>query len=60
MHPYKIEAIPKSRYTNIAPKLWKVLITQEVAAIPPEMTRRVVEKYRGRGSFSVLTMKAAT
>jgi hypothetical protein len=24
------------------------------------MTRRVVEKYRGRGSFSVLTMKAAT
>jgi long-subunit acyl-CoA synthetase (AMP-forming) len=44
-------ATSKPRYTNIVPKLWKVLkeaITQEVAAIPHEMTHRVMEKYRER------------
>jgi hypothetical protein len=36
----------------------KEAITQEVAALPPEMTRRVMEKYRER-LISVSTMKAA-
>jgi hypothetical protein len=34
-------------------------IMQEVAAIRPEMSRRVMEHYR-RGSISISTMKAAT
>jgi hypothetical protein len=37
----------------------KEAITQEVAAIPPEMTRRS-RKSTGRGSISVSTTKAAT
>jgi hypothetical protein len=37
----------------------KEAITQEVAAIMPQITCRVMEKYR-RGSISVSTMKAAT
>jgi hypothetical protein len=36
----------------------KEAITQEVAAIPPKMTRRVMENYRER--LSISTMKAAT
>jgi hypothetical protein len=32
----------------MVPKLWKEAITQEVAAISPEMSRRVMEKYGER------------
>jgi hypothetical protein len=37
----------------------KEAITQEVAAIPPEITRRVMGKYWGRLN-QCITMKAAT